>query len=62
MTEPSALPDLLSASYDEIKAGLESFRFTSVDLTLAYLARIQEVNPTLRAVLELNAVSTAGFV
>lgn len=52
------LPDLLTASLEDIKAGLEGSRFTSVDLVTAYLARIEEINPILRPVLELNAVGS----
>lgn len=50
----STLPSLLDASLDELKAGLDAGRFTSVDLVTAYLARIHEVNPVLHAVLEIN--------
>lgn len=50
------LPDLLYASLEDINAGLAAKDFTSVDLTLAYIARLQEVNPELNAVLEINAV------
>lgn len=49
-----SLPSLLDASLDELKAGLDARRFTSVDLVTAYLARIHEVNPVLHAVLETN--------
>ena len=52
----TVLPDLLTASLEDIKAGLEGSQFTSVDLVTAYLARIEEINPILRPVLELNAV------
>lgn len=52
-----ALPDLFSASIDEIRYGLECGTFTSVDLTAAYIARIEETNPLLHSVLEINPVS-----
>ncbi|KAI0035570.1 amidase signature enzyme [Vararia minispora EC-137] len=51
---PSSYPDLLHASIADLSAGLAAGHFTSVDLTRAYLARIAEVNSTLRAVLETN--------
>ena len=49
------LPDLLYASVEQLSAGLNSSRFTSLDLVIAYLARIQEVNSTLNAVIEVSA-------
>lgn len=49
------LPDLRFASYEDIKSGLNAAHFTSLDLVTAYLARIQEVNPTLKPILEINA-------
>lgn len=62
MSKPSSstLPDLLSASYEDIKAGLNVFHYSSVDLVLACLARIREINPKLNAVLELNAVRASS--
>ena len=54
----SELPDLFYASLEEINTGLATSAFSSVDLTLAYVARIREVNPRLNAVLEINAVRT----
>ena len=50
----TSFPQLLDATLDDLRRGLDSGLFTSVDLVKAYLARIDEVNPTLRAVLELN--------
>lgn len=47
-------PGLLEATLDELRHGLDSHRFTSVDLTKAYLARIHEVNAQLHAVNEIN--------
>lgn len=47
-------PQLLDATLDELQQGLDSHRFTSVDLTKAYLARIREVNEQLHAVNEIN--------
>ena len=49
-----ALPDLLYASVEELSAGLTSCHFTSLDLVTSYLARIQEVNPTLKTVIDVN--------
>ncbi|KDQ56681.1 hypothetical protein JAAARDRAFT_36172 [Jaapia argillacea MUCL 33604] len=50
-------PDLYEASISELQEGLDTGRFTSVDLVKAYLARIDEVNvkgPQLRAIIETN--------
>lgn len=49
-----SLPLLLDATLDELRAGLEAGTFTSVDLTKAYIARIEEVNDQLHAVTEVN--------
>lgn len=48
------LPDLFTATIDEVQEGLDCGAFTSVQLTMAYLARIGEVNSILNAVLETN--------
>ncbi|BFZ63301.1 hypothetical protein YB2330_004423 [Saitoella coloradoensis] len=48
------VPDLVDITIDEIATYLESGTFTSVDLTTAYLARINEVNPILHAVIQIN--------
>ncbi|OAX34667.1 amidase [Rhizopogon vinicolor AM-OR11-026] len=48
------LPDLLYATIDDLQLGLAAGTFTSVDLVKAYLARINEVNPVLHAVIETN--------
>lgn len=53
VVEPS-LPPLLDATLDELRAGLDSGHFSSVDLTKAYIARIHEVNQELHAVTEIN--------
>ncbi|KUJ09306.1 amidase [Mollisia scopiformis] len=47
-------PDLLEVGAEELVAGLESGAWTSVDLTKAYIARIEEANPVLHAVTEIN--------
>ncbi|TVY62812.1 putative amidase [Lachnellula suecica] len=52
--ETSCYPDLLDVGSEELVAGLESGAWTSVDLTKAYILRIQEVNPVLNAVTEIN--------
>ncbi|KAK4208622.1 putative amidase [Rhypophila decipiens] len=49
-----ALPSLLDATIDDLRAGLEDGDFTSVELVTAYIARITEVNPVLHAVTEIN--------
>lgn len=48
------LPLLLDATLDDLRFGLDNGNFTSVDLVRAYIARIGEVNPRLRAVNEIN--------
>ncbi|KAK0527679.1 hypothetical protein OC842_004785, partial [Tilletia horrida] len=55
--EPDAdeLPDLLTATLEQLERGLDRGLFTSVQLVKAYLARIEEVNhagPKLNAVIE----------
>ena len=45
---------MIEATLDDLVTGLESGQFTSVDLVTAYIARIQEVNSTLRMVTEVN--------
>ncbi|KAJ6780395.1 hypothetical protein PWT90_03539 [Aphanocladium album] len=50
----SQLPLLLDATLDELRAGLDAGRFTSVELTKAYIARINEVNNDVHAVTEIN--------
>ncbi|CZR62918.1 related to amidase [Phialocephala subalpina] len=52
--EISCYPDLLEVGAEELIAGLESGAWTSVDLTKAYIARIEESNPVLHAVTEIN--------
>ncbi|ELR06854.1 hypothetical protein VC83_04912 [Pseudogymnoascus destructans] len=54
-------PDLLDAGTDDLMKGLKQKHFTSVDLVKAYLKRIQEVQPQLHAVTEINpdAISIA---
>ncbi|KKY18807.1 putative glutamyl-trna amidotransferase subunit a [Phaeomoniella chlamydospora] len=47
-------PSLIDATTEDLVTGLESGLFTSVDLVNAYIARIMEVNSTLRMVTELN--------
>ncbi|KAK6331147.1 hypothetical protein TWF696_003216 [Orbilia brochopaga] len=48
------IPDLIDITIDHITTYLYDGCFTSVQLTKAYIARINEVNSTLHAVLELN--------
>jgi amidase len=50
----SKIPDLYSATLDEVAEGLKYGWYTSEDLTKAYLARISEVNGALHAVIETN--------
>jgi amidase len=54
---PSAhnvFPSLLDATLTDLRSGLDNNLFTSVDLVRAYIARIEEVNPALRALNEIN--------
>ncbi|KAJ5868813.1 hypothetical protein N7534_003366 [Penicillium rubens] len=47
-------PDLLTATATELQDGLVAGCFTSVDLVDAYVKRNEEVNSTVRAVVEIN--------
>lgn len=47
-------PSLLDVTIEDLMIGLESGLLTSVDLVNAYIARINSVNGTLRAVTQLN--------
>lgn len=47
-------PQLLEATLDELREGLDAGKFTSVELTKAYIARINEVNSELHAVNQIN--------
>ncbi|KAI9375897.1 amidase [Aspergillus egyptiacus] len=47
-------PDLLSATATELQDGLQAGCFSSVDLVNAYVKRNEEVNSTVRAVVEIN--------
>lgn len=60
-TAESDFPPLLDATLDELRFGLDNNHFTSVDLVHAYIDRISEVNPDLKAVTEINpdAISIA---
>lgn len=53
-TKGAVFPPLLDATLDDLAGGLERGVFTSEDLVNAYVARIQEVNPALKAVSQLN--------
>lgn len=47
-------PQLLDATLDELRRGLDGGQFSSVDLTKAYIARINEVGAQLHAVNAIN--------
>ncbi|MCJ1350501.1 MAG: hypothetical protein MMC33_000482 [Icmadophila ericetorum] len=47
-------PSLIEVTLEDLIIGFESNLFTSVDLTNAYIARINEVNSTLNVVTQLN--------
>lgn len=51
--EPS-FPSLLDATLEELRHGLDSDLFTSMDLTKAYIARIKEGLNDLRPVNDIN--------
>ncbi|KAL7928743.1 amidase signature enzyme [Trichoderma chlorosporum] len=48
------IPGLLDATLDQLAEGLRGGHFTSVELTKAYLARIEQVNEAVHAVVETN--------
>lgn len=50
----SAIPSLLHATIDELRDGLDNNRFSSVQLTRAYLKRMDEVNDQLKVVIAKN--------
>ncbi|KAK4177742.1 amidase signature domain-containing protein [Triangularia setosa] len=50
----SEFPSLLNAEISDLIEGLDSGLFTSIDLVKAYIARINEVNSTLKAVTQIN--------
>lgn len=50
----SKYPPLLDATLDDLRQGLDSGLFTSVDLVNAYLARINETSDLLNTVIEIN--------
>ncbi|KAK5662707.1 hypothetical protein OQA88_8623 [Cercophora sp. LCS_1] len=49
-----SFPDLIDVTIDDLEEGLSRSLFTSVDLVSAYLARIEQVNPVLHVVNEVN--------
>ncbi|KAF3928621.1 hypothetical protein AA313_de0205030 [Arthrobotrys entomopaga] len=51
---PAEIPSLIDITIDDITTYLYDGCFTSYQLTQAYIARINQVNSTLHAVLELN--------
>jgi hypothetical protein len=48
------IPSLADITLDDIAIGLDSGHFTCVDLVQAYLARTQEVNDEIHAIIETN--------
>ncbi|KAM0524831.1 hypothetical protein ACHAPE_000935 [Trichoderma viride] len=53
-TTPYAVPQLLDATLEELQTGLDAGHFTSLQLVQAYVRRIQQVNPLLEAVTQIN--------
>ncbi|KAL6893372.1 amidase signature domain-containing protein [Trichoderma evansii] len=49
-----ALPLLMDATLDELRTGLDAGHFTSLQLVQAYIRRIQQVNPLLDAITQIN--------
>ncbi|GJN69910.1 hypothetical protein PLICBS_003962 [Purpureocillium lilacinum] len=47
-------PPLLDATLEDLRKGLDTGAFSSLNLVDAYIKRIEEVNPRLRAVTEIN--------
>lgn len=45
---------MLDITLEDIASGLDAHEFTAVELTNAYLSRIEEVNDVFHAVLEVN--------
>ncbi|KAG5804317.1 hypothetical protein H9Q74_005164 [Fusarium xylarioides] len=62
ITVSGQLPALATATIDDIAHALDKNHFTSVDLVRAYIARVEDVNHVVNAVLEINpdAMSTAA--
>ncbi|GAB1310578.1 Amidase domain-containing protein [Madurella fahalii] len=54
VSDSNSFPLLIEAGLEDLASGLESGLFTSVDLVNAYIARINEVNSTLRMVTQIN--------
>ncbi|TFA99836.1 Putative amidase [Trichoderma ghanense] len=52
--DKAKLPGLLDATLDELAEGLKAGHFTSLQLTKAYLRRIEQVNDAVHAVVETN--------
>lgn len=57
-----SIPPLSSLTLDQIANGLDHGDFTVTELTEAHLARIEALNPSLHAVLQVNpaAISIAA--
>lgn len=53
-THAASPPLLLDATLEELRAGLDQGSFTSVDLTKAYLARINETHGSLNTMIAIN--------
>ncbi|KAK1252543.1 hypothetical protein MKX08_003730 [Trichoderma sp. CBMAI-0020] len=53
-TASYALPLLTDATLEELRTGLDAGYFTSLQLVQAYIRRIQQVNPLLEAVTQIN--------
>lgn len=61
-TAPYAIPLLTDATLEELRTGLDAGHFTSLQLVQAYIRRIQQVNPLLEAVTEINPAAHANAI
>lgn len=50
----SSLPLISDMTLDDIAAGLDAGKFTSVQLVRVFLARIKEVDETFHSIIEVN--------
>lgn len=50
-------PKVADLTLDDIRTGLEDASFTSVDLVPTYLSRIDEINPEIKTVAEIDSTA-----
>ncbi|KAL7894905.1 amidase signature domain-containing protein [Trichoderma sp. TUCIM 5745] len=61
-TAPYAIPLLTDVTLEELRTGLDAGHFTSLQLVQAYIRRIQQVNPLLEAVMQINSAAPANAI